>query len=514
MRCRSSLRVLMCCTLVVLASAAASAAVKLPAMIGDNMVLQRGQPVPIWGWADKGEEVTVTVAGQKQVAKAGDDGRWKVKLDKLTVGLAARNDGQRLIRQCDHRQEHPGRRGLGLLRPVEHANGPRRRQRRRERDRRREVPANPAVHCRNGESGAAGHGCERQLEALFSASRWHRHLERILGDGLSLRASIAQRIESADRPDQHFLWRHAGRVLDEPQSLGGESRTEAVGPGRIVVPVQRHDRPADSLRHPRRDLVSGRIERAPCLPVPHAVSRDDRQLAGRLGAGRFSLRFRANCPVPVITSDWNIDPAYCAELWESPTADARSRCPTPAWSSRPTSAIYERHSSEEQAGGRSAAGPMGVGESLRKESSSIPARSTSRWRSKETRSASSSITAAAAWRLATTSRLRDFTIAGADQKFVPAVATIDGDSIVVHSDKVAKPEAVRFAWRDDATPNLANKEGLPASPFRTDQWKGVTEGTVKGRTEFIPFLWSAASRRTPYNSLFSATISGESLHRP
>ena len=53
--------------------------------------------------------------------------------------------------------------------------------------------------------------------------------------------------------------------------------------------------------------------------------------------------------------------------------------------------------------------------------------------------------------------------------------TIDGDSIVVHSDQVAQPVAVRFAWRDDATPNLANKEGLPASPFRTDTWKGVTE---------------------------------------
>ncbi len=59
---------------------------------------------------------------------------------------------------------------------------------------------------------------------------------------------------------------------------------------------------------------------------------------------------------------------------------------------------------------------------------------------------------------------------------MPAVATIDGDSIVVHSDKVAEPVAVRFAWRDDATPNFCNKEGLPASPFRTDKWKGVTEG--------------------------------------
>ena len=71
--------------------------------------------------------------------------------------------------------------------------------------------------------------------------------------------------------------------------------------------------------------------------------------------------------------------------------------------------------------------------------------------------------------------LSDFTIAGADQKFVPAVAEIDGNSIVVHSDQVAQPVAVRYAWRDDAQPNLANKEGLPASPFRTDTWKGVTE---------------------------------------
>ena len=69
----------------------------------------------------------------------------------------------------------------------------------------------------------------------------------------------------------------------------------------------------------------------------------------------------------------------------------------------------------------------------------------------------------------------EFTIAGADQKFVPATATIDGATVVVHSDQVAQPVAVRYAWRDDAQPNLTNKEGLPASPFRTDTWKCVTE---------------------------------------
>jgi sialate O-acetylesterase len=69
-----------------------------------------------------------------------------------------------------------------------------------------------------------------------------------------------------------------------------------------------------------------------------------------------------------------------------------------------------------------------------------------------------------------------FTIAGADKKFHPADAKIEGNSLVVHGPSVSKPVAVRFAWREDAEPNLSNKEGLPASPFRTDQWRGVTEG--------------------------------------
>ena len=69
-----------------------------------------------------------------------------------------------------------------------------------------------------------------------------------------------------------------------------------------------------------------------------------------------------------------------------------------------------------------------------------------------------------------------FTIAGADRKFHPAKVKFDGDTIVVESEEVSKPVAVRYAWRDDAEPNLMNKSGLPASPFRTDNWKGITEG--------------------------------------
>ncbi|GAB4018688.1 sialate O-acetylesterase [Spirosoma koreense] len=64
--------------------------------------------------------------------------------------------------------------------------------------------------------------------------------------------------------------------------------------------------------------------------------------------------------------------------------------------------------------------------------------------------------------------LHDFTIAGADGVFVPAQARIDGKHVLVSAASVPHPVAVRFAWNEAAQPNLFNKEGLPAHPFRTD----------------------------------------------
>jgi sialate O-acetylesterase len=68
-----------------------------------------------------------------------------------------------------------------------------------------------------------------------------------------------------------------------------------------------------------------------------------------------------------------------------------------------------------------------------------------------------------------------FTIAGEDEKFHPAEARIDGDTLVVHSDKVPKPAAVRYAWLPFPAGNLWNHDGLPASPFRTDSFRLTTE---------------------------------------
>ncbi len=64
--------------------------------------------------------------------------------------------------------------------------------------------------------------------------------------------------------------------------------------------------------------------------------------------------------------------------------------------------------------------------------------------------------------------LSHFQVAGKDKKFVDAQAKIQGDKVIVWSDAVSEPVAVRFGFSDIAEPNLFNKEGLPASPFRTD----------------------------------------------
>jgi sialate O-acetylesterase len=70
--------------------------------------------------------------------------------------------------------------------------------------------------------------------------------------------------------------------------------------------------------------------------------------------------------------------------------------------------------------------------------------------------------------------LKGFQIAGEDKQFVWANAAIEDQTVVVWSDQVAEPVAVRYAWADNPEANLYNNAELPASPFRTDDWPGKT----------------------------------------
>jgi sialate O-acetylesterase len=74
--------------------------------------------------------------------------------------------------------------------------------------------------------------------------------------------------------------------------------------------------------------------------------------------------------------------------------------------------------------------------------------------------------------------VQGFAVAGEDKKWHAAEATISGDKknqVVVKSKDVPNPVAVRYAWADNPVCNLYDASGLPVTPFRSDDWKGVTD---------------------------------------
>ena len=73
--------------------------------------------------------------------------------------------------------------------------------------------------------------------------------------------------------------------------------------------------------------------------------------------------------------------------------------------------------------------------------------------------------------------VKGFAVAGEDKVFHWANAYQEGNDIIVYSEKVSQPVAVRYGWADNPDDvNVYNAEGLPASPFRTDSWEGITVG--------------------------------------
>lgn len=64
--------------------------------------------------------------------------------------------------------------------------------------------------------------------------------------------------------------------------------------------------------------------------------------------------------------------------------------------------------------------------------------------------------------------IEGFAVAGADKKFVWAQAFLDGDKVVVSSELISNPVAVRYSWSNNPDVNLFNSSGLPAAPFKTD----------------------------------------------
>jgi sialate O-acetylesterase len=468
--CRNFVRGSLCFMLTMGLVAVATAAVKLPAVIGNNMVLQRGQPLPIWGWADKGEEVTVSIAGQTQTAHAGDDDRWKVVLAKLDVGqplemtvkgssgsavtlknilvgevwvASGQSNMEMGINMCDNAKEEIAAANYPQIRLFMVPNV---------------KTAQPAadVHaawapCSPKSVAASGWGG-------FSAAAYYfgRQLHKDLGVPVGL-------IDTTwgGTPAEFWTSRKALEANPSLKHMAGAGENSSLYNGMIAPLIPFAIRGA--IWYQGESNASRAYQYRTLFPAMIANWRADWQ------QGDFPFGFVQLAPFRY----GGQNPLNWAELCEAQSMTLDASPNTGMAVTVDIGNLTDIHPKNKQDVGRRLAlwalakvhghnivysGP--IYKSMAIEDYKIRLQ----------------FDHVGGGLIARDGKpLTHFAIAAADQKFVPAVAEIDGNTIVVHSDKVAQPVAVRFAWHDDATPNLSNKEGLPASPFRTDKWKGVTE---------------------------------------
>jgi sialate O-acetylesterase len=475
---RNIVRVVLSSLMVLGGTVAASAAVKLPAVIGENMVLQRGQPAPIWGWADPGEQVSVTVAGQTVPTRAGKDGKWKVTLPKLDVGgplqmtvkgsagaaIVLRNVlvGEVWVCSGQSNMTMPVIQVKNGRSEIAAASYPKIRL--------FKVPtrksAEPQADC-----VAEWKECNPAAVSGFSAAAY------FFGRQLHKELDVPVGLIDCDWGGSWAEWWASRKTLESNpvlKLLAGQTDSSSLYNG-MLVPL---------IPYAIRGVIwyqgEANIQRAyqyrTLFPAIIANWRAD------WGQGDFPFGFVQIAPFSY-SGAWGHDPSCCPELWEAQLMTLKSVPNTGMAVTvdladpdliHPKGQDYRGiHPTKKQEVGRRLAlwalakvygrdlvysGPIYA--SMKVQGRGIRLR----------------FEHVGGGLIASDGKpLVEFTIAGEDRKFVPAVAAIDGNSVVVRSESVAQPVAVRHAWRDDALPNLANKEGLPASPFRTDSWKGVTE---------------------------------------
>ena len=465
-------------TIALLTGPAARADVRLPAVFSDRMVIQRELPVKVWGWADAGEKVTVTLAGRTATATAGDDGTWAVTLEPVaatgpieltiagnnTIALSdilvgevwvcsGQSNMQWSVARSDNAQEEIAAAKYPNIRLFTV---------------KRTIAKDPQDDCQGAWSE-----CNPQTVPGFSAVGYFfgRELHKELDVPVGL-------INSSWGGTRAEAWTSGAGLADEP----------------IFEPIlQRSATFNPNTPHQASVLFNGMIRPIVPLGIRGAIWYQGESNAGR--AWQYKKLF------PAMITDWrrawgqgdfpflfvqlapyrygNANPANCAELWEA----QRQTLALPNTGMAVTTDVgnvRDIHPKNKQDVGRRLAlwalattfGKEIVYSGPLYDSMSVEG-NTIRLRFKHV----------GGGLVARGGPLTHFTIAatpedGAEPKFVPATATVDGETIVVTAEGVAKPAAVRFGWRDDAEPNLFNAEGLPASPFRTDDFPMVTQGAM------------------------------------
>ena len=461
--------------------------VRMSKIFSDNMVLQRDTEITVWGWADSGEQVTVTLGGQNRVAETGIDGRWEVSLTSMKAGgpfkmlVNGKNSlefsnilvGDVWICSGQSNMEWPISRSADADNEIAHADYPEIRL--------FTVPREIAVIPADDLAGGNWEECSPETVASFSAVGYFfgRHIHKETGVPVGL-------INSS--------W--GGTIAEtwiSRETMGTIDDFKEVMASADLIDLQQ--RQAETVNGGPNSfptlLFNGMINPVTSFNIKGAIWYQGESNAGR--AYQYREVF------PALITDWRKQwgqgelPFFFVQLanFMAPVSDpvesgwAELREAQAMTLSLPATGMAvaidigeadDIHPLNKQDVGKRLAlsalkvtygrdivhsGP--VYDYMRVEGDGIRIGFTS--------------TGSGLMSKDKYGYLKGFTIAGKDRKFHWARAIIENNDVVVYSDQVSNPVAVRYAWAnnpDDA--NLCNNEGLPASPFRTDDWPGITFG--------------------------------------
>ncbi len=500
-----SFQILAIVTACLLAPLAASAetALRLPAMFGNHMVLQRDQAVPVWGWAAPGDEVTVNFAGQKKTAKADPDGKWMLKLDPLKASMQPQK--MAIARGADVLAIEDvlvgdvwlssGQSNMHFqMSGVMHS--------------RDEIAAadDPAVRFLTVEAQfgqepkADAQGIWKPISPTTAAGcsavayYFARDLQRKLGVpiGLLISSVGGTRIESWMRSETLAPIAEASPLIEKWKNISPEEF------GNIATAYRDFQHQRDKV-HPQA-VKDAKANGEPVPPAPQAPKLRCHDCPSALHNGMiaplqpFAIRgviwyqgeSNSGQPasyeklLPAMIADWRR--IWGAELPFLFVQLAPHRNTHPAfreaqqriWQKTPHTAMVVTtdvgdanniHPTRKRPVGERlalAARALSYGEKVEYSGPVFNGISVERDR------AVVSFTHVGSGLMAKGDALEGFTVAGADGKFHPARAVIEGSTVVVTSDQVAKPVAVRHGWAMMPEGNLFNREGLPAAPFRSD----------------------------------------------
>lgn len=512
-----TLRAMHVLTVTLLLAAVASADVKLPSIFGDHMVLQRDRKIPIWGWADPGEKVTVTLGKDSDSATADKNGFWSVSLSRLPAGgpHEITVQGKNTIKLTDvlvgevwlcsgqSNMEWTVTASADPEKEIAAGNHPQIRL--------ITVPKKTAETPQNNFEGK-WEVCTPESVAKFSAVGYYfgRELNQKLKVPVGLVKSAwggtpseawtsrkALEAESfakplLDRWDQQMANYDPDKAkANYEKSLKAWEAASAKAKAENKPQPRKPQAPGDPRNNPHRPANLYNAMIAPLIPFPFrgAIWYQGESNVGRayqyktifpLMIENWRKDFKLGSDlaflfVQIAPYNYGGDTRQAAELRDAQFQTLKLDNTGMAVTMDIGNPKDIHPKNKQDVGRRLALWALAKTYGMEKQ---VPVYSGPLYRKAKVdgnkiRISFDHVGSGLASRDG--KDLTHFQIAGKDQQFVPATAVIEKDQIVVHSDKVAKPEAVRFAWEAAAEPNLMNKEGLPASSFRTDDWPWVTE---------------------------------------